>query len=234
MDTENVGEIMVDKRAAPQGMGPEGPASIDYIRFFRAIDCIIAGIIMLICLLSLKRMFDVLPVPFIQYFYVIAAYLIFYGAMWFPQSGFKLFLYNKSLMALKWSSFVVLLLSPFLHWWSQDPERTYLLMNFMGLCIASAIMIVCISNLAYAVAREDNLILISWMSRISRLAALYLMLAPVIAFFVTVIFGKCSGQDIFLFIVKVERWQLLIFLFPVVLSLATLMQLRYAKYRKLK
>ena len=234
LDPERVEKALSGNEPAPHGALAPELAAIENIRFFRALDSMIAGLILLIFLLSLKRMMDVLPIPYIQYFYIIPVYLVFYGAISLPATGFKLFLYGKACARLKWSAFMVLLLSPFLHWWLEDPESTYLLVNFIGLCIAAAIFIVSLSNLVYAVSKEDNLVLISGMSRLARFSSLYLMLAPVLAFFVTVIFGKSSGQDIFMFVVKIERWELLVFFFPVILSLGMLMQLRYAKYRKLK
>ena len=98
----------------------------------------------------------------------------------------------------------------------------------------SSVFLVYLSNLVYAISKEDNLIWTCRLSRITRFSALYLMLAPVLALFVTVTFGRCSGMDIFYFFIRLEEWKLLVFLFPVILSVIVLIQLRIEKYRNLK
>ena len=202
--------------------------------FLRGFDTIIIGIILLACLLNFKYMTDILPIPFIQYIYLIPVILIFKGVLSFPGTGFKLFQYGKALERLTLSASVLLLLSPFLHWWLQNSDSPFLLYNFLVLCMMSSVFLVYLSNLANAISKEDNLIWICRLSRITRFSALYLMLAPVLALFVTVTFGKCSGVDIFYFFIRLENWKLFVFLFPVVLTLTVLIKLRFEKHRKLK
>lgn len=221
--------------AAPSGDASAGASSmLENVMFFRALDNISYGIILLIFLLSFKDMLDALPIPFVEYFYIIPTYMIFSGVMHFPEKGFKLFLYKKALFRLTVGALAMFLLSPFLHWWSQDTNSSYLLFNFLLLCLSGAFFITSLSNLFYAVSKEENLVWILRISRLTRLASLYLMMAPLLAFFVTVLFGKCTGQDILLFVVRLEKWELLLFLFPVLLAMVMLLQLRYAKYRNLK
>lgn len=204
------------------------------IEFFRALDTTIAGIILLACLLNFKYITDILPIPFVQYIYLIPVLLIFKGVFSFPASGFKLFQYSKALERLIWSASALLLFSPFLNWWMQCTDSSYLLYNFLFLCMISSVFLVYLANMVYAISKEDNLIWICRLSRITRFSALYLMLAPVLALFVTVFFGKSSGRDILWFFVRLEKWKLLVFFFPVVLSLIVLIQLRFEKYRNLK
>ena len=202
--------------------------------FLIGLDTIIIGIILLAGLLNFKYMTDILPIPFIQYVYLVPVILIFKGVLSFPGAGFKLFQYGKARERLILSASVLLLLSPFLHWWLRNTDSPFLLYNFLGLCMMSSVFLVYLSNLAHAMSKEDNLVWSCRLSRITRFSALYLMLAPVLALFVTVTFGKCSGQDIFYFFVQLENWKLLVFLFPVILSLIVLIQLRIEKYRNLK
>lgn len=202
--------------------------------FLSALDAIILGIIILACLLNFKYMLDILPIPFIQYVYIIPVLLIFMGVRRFPKTGFKLFLYGKALQRLTWSAAVLLFLSPFLHWWMRDTDSLYLLYNFMFLSMVSSVFLVYLSNLVHAISKEDNLPWTGRLSRITRFSALYLMLAPALALFVTVTFGKCSGQDIFYFFFRLENWKLLVFFFPAILSVVALIQLRFEKYRKMK
>ena len=204
------------------------------LEFFRAIDTIIAGIVLLACLLNFKYMTDILPIPFVQYIYLIPVLFIFRGGLSFPGTGFKLFQYGKALERLIWSVSALLLLSPFLHWWMRNADSLYLLYNFLFLCMLSSIFLVYLSNLSHAISKEDNLVWMCRLARITRFSALYLMLAPVLALFVTVAFGKSSGQDIFWFFIRLEKWKLLVFLSPVVLSLIVLIQLRFEKYRNMK
>jgi hypothetical protein len=202
--------------------------------FLRAIDAIIIGIVSLSCLLNFKYMTDILPIPFIQYIYLIPVILIFRGVRSLPRTGFKLLQYGKELERLNWAASALLLLAPFLHWWLRNTEDSFLLYNFLCLCMITSVFLVYLSNLANVISKEDNLLGICRLSRITRFAALYLMLAPVLALFVTVTFGKCSGVDIFYFFIRLENWKLFVFLFPVVLSLIVLIQLRFEKHRKLK
>ncbi len=202
--------------------------------FLRGLDTIIAGIILLACLLNFKYMTDILPIPFIQYVYLIPVILIFKGVLSFPGTGFKLFQYGRALERLTLSASALLLLSPFLHWWLRNTDSPFLLYNFLFLCMMSSVFLVYLSNLAHAISKEDNLPWTGRLSRITRFSALYLMLAPVLALFVTVTFGRCSGMDIFYFFIRLEEWKLLVFLFPVILSLILLIQLRFEKYRNLK
>jgi hypothetical protein len=98
----------------------------------------------------------------------------------------------------------------------------------------SSVFLVYLSNMAHAISKEDNLIWLCRLSRITRFSVLYLMLAPVIALFVAVFFGKSLGRDILWFFIRLEKWKILVFFFPVVLSLIVLIQLRFEKYRNLK
>lgn len=214
--------------------GVHGNEPLRTFEFSRALDTVIIGIILLSCLLNFKFMTDVLPIPFIQYVYLIPVILIFKGVMSFPGNGFKLFQYSKALERLAWSASALLFLSPFLHWWTRDTDSLYLLYNFLLLCMMSSVFLVYLSNLAHAISREDNLVWSCRLSRLTRFSALYLMLAPVLALFVTVTFGKCSGQDIFYFFIRLEDWKLMIFFFPVILTLIVLIQIRFEKYRNLK
>ena len=204
------------------------------LEFFRALDITIAGIIFLACLLNFKYITDILPIPFIQYIYILPVLLIFTGVLSFPVSGFKLFQYGKAHERLIWSASALLFLSPFLNWWIQYADSPYLLYNFLFLCMMSSVFLVYLSNMAHAISKEDNLIWMCRLSRITRFSVLYLMLAPVLALFVTVFFGKSSGRDILWFFIQLEKWKLLVFFFPVVLSLIVLIQLRFEKYRNLK
>ncbi len=202
--------------------------------FLKGLDAIISGIILLACLLNFKYITDVLPIPFIQYVYLIPVILIFKGVLSFPETGFKLFQYGKARERLTLTASVLLLLSPFLHWWLRNTDRPFLLYNFLFLCMMSSVFLVYLSNLVYAISKEDNLIWTCRLSRVTRFSALYLMLAPVLALFVTVTFGRCSGMDIFYFFIRLEEWKLLVFLFPAILSVIVLIQLRIEKYRNLK
>jgi hypothetical protein len=202
--------------------------------FLRGLDAIIIGIVLLACLLNFKYVTDILPIPFIQYIYLIPVILIFMGARSFPVTGFKLFQYGKALERLTLSAAALLLLSPFLHWWLRDTDSQFLLYNFLVLCMMSSVFLVYLSNLVHAISKEDNLIWLCRLSRITRFSALYLMLAPVLALFATVTFGRCSGRDIFWFFIQFEEWKLFVFFFPVILSLIILIQLRFEKYRSLK
>jgi len=170
----------------------------------------------------------------VEYAYIIPVYMLFSGAMHFPEKAFQLFLYRKSLSRLVAVSLVMMLLSPFLQWWLQDTNSYYLLFNFLFLCLSGAFFIASLANLFHAVSKEEGFRWISAMSRLTRLGALYLMMAPLLAFFATVLFGKCTGRDILLFVARLEKWELLIFLFPVLIAMTMLLQLRYAKYRNLK
>ncbi|MCX6983493.1 MAG: hypothetical protein NT118_01905, partial [Lentisphaerae bacterium] len=119
-------------------------------------------------------------------------------------------------------------------WWLRNADSPFLLYNFLVLCMISSVFLVYLSNLVHAISKEDNLVWICRLSRITRFSVLYLMLAPVLALFATVTFGKCSGQDIFWFFIQFEEWKLLVFFSPVILSLIILIQLRFEKYRSLK
>lgn len=214
--------------------GVNGNEPLRTLEFSKALDTVIMGIILLSCLLNFKFMTDVLPIPFIQYVYLIPVTIIFKGVMSFPESGFKLFQYSKALERLAWSASALLFLSPFLHWWMRDTDSLYLLYNFLLLCMMSSVFLVYLSNLAHAISKEDNMIWSCRLSRIARFSALYLMLAPVLALFVTVTFGKCAGQDIFYFFIRLEDWKLMVFFSPVILTLIVLMHIRLKKYRNQK
>jgi hypothetical protein len=234
LDTDGQNSFSNPDRISVDSSVHEEGEPLRSLKFLRAFDTIITGIILLVCFLNFKYITDVMPIPFIQYLYLVPVLLIFKGVLLFPKTGFKLFQYGRELERLTWSVFLLLFLSPFLNWWLQNPDRPYLLYNFLLLCVTSSVFLVYLSNLVYAISKEDNLIWICRLSRIMRFSALYLMLAAVLALFVTVTFGKCSGEDIFFFFVRLEDWKLLVFLFPVILSLIVLIQLRFKKYRKLK
>jgi len=229
--TDNMAQPCANAGAGP---GADKSNVLVNVMFFRALDNISYGAVILIFLLCFKEMLDMLPIPFVQYFYIVPIYMIFSGVMLFPEKGFQLFQYRKALFRLVWGAIVMLLLSPFLQWWSVDTNSPYLLFNFLLFGISVGFFIISLANLFHAVAREEGIRWVSHLSRLTRFTALYLMMAPLLAFFVTVLLGKCVGQDIFLFVVRLEKWKLIVFLFPVFLALTMLIQLRYAKYRNLK
>ncbi len=212
----------------------EVDGAVRNFEFLRALDTVVTGIILLACLLNFKYITDILPIPLVQYIYLVPVLIIFKGVLGFPGTGFKLFQYGKARERLVWSAAALLFFSPFLHWWMRNADSLYLLYNFLFSCMLASVFLVYLSNLAFAMSKEDNLIWTCRLSRMTRFSILYLMLAPVLALFTTVTFGKCSGQDIFHFFIGLENWKLLVFLFPVILSLIVLIQLRFEKYRKLK
>jgi len=234
LDSEKIDNMAPPCANGAAGAEAEKSSILVNVMFFRALDNVSFGTILLVFLLCFKGMLDVLPIPFIQYSYIIPIYMIFSGVMHFPEKGFQLFQYRKSLFRLVWGTIFMLLLSPFLQWWSIDTNSPYLLFNFLLFCISVVFFIISLSNLFNAVAREEGIRWVSRISRLTRFTALYLMMAPLLAFFVTVLLGKCVGQDIFLFVVRLEKWKLIVFLVPVFLTLMMLIQLRYAKYRNLK
>lgn len=196
------------------------------LRLLRTFDYIFFGFLILLFLIAFRSVIYTIPVLYIRYLYLLPTFFILFHIYKISPEGFTLLEWEKTLLRLKWSAFITAFLSPFWAWWHDAVNSLYCLVNLALLCISASIFLFNLVGLIIVITKEKNLRRLGWWAKTTRLAIIYMMIAPVAAFFITAWFGKNSGNDIFLFLNRLERWKLLIFCSPVFMTIGLVWRLR--------
>lgn len=197
------------------------------LRLLRAFDYIFFGFLILFFLIGFKSLIYTIPIFYIHYLYLLPTFFILFHVYKISPEGFTLLEWEKTLLRLKGSAVITTFLSPFWAWWHNAVNSLYCLVNLALLCISASVFLFNLVGLIIVITKEKNLRGLGWWAKTTRLAIIYMMIAPVAAFFITAWFGKNSGNDIFLFLSRMERWKLLIFCSPVFMTLGLVWKLRH-------
>ena len=199
---------------------------IDEVKCIRALDGLISGSCMIILLLFISRMLITLPILIAKYFYLIPVLFSFITIMRIPKklhSGEK---WLSALGRLRLFAFVALGVSPFWVWWNNNLNSNYFLFN-NGIFIFS--LILCLYNMISIVSASAEEYAYEWFfvfTRFARMALIYVLIAPVMAFFFTVWLSQQGGKEIIIILFQIQGWDLIIFGVPFALTMYILWQWR--------
>ena len=182
-------------------------------------DGIISGIFLLALLLFFSPMIMTFPVRIFRYFYIVPVGFVFILIMTIPRDLQESLKWKSGLGRLRFFAYLSLGVSPFWVWWHADINNSYFLAN-IGIFVFSLILgLYNLISVASASVEERSRVIFFLFTRFARMVLIYVMIAPVLAFFITIWVGQGVGRDVIIILYEVRGWYLLVFGLPLFLSL---------------
>jgi len=129
---------------------------------------------------------------------------------------------------VRWSALLMAGLAPFWGWWQLLPDSRYCLVNTALFCLVGQLFLFQVVSSGRIVAEADGHPRLAWFCRITRLAVIYLLLAPALALILTVGYEQNSGLEVWYLLGRLSAWQQLILATPVMLTVAVCWRLSHA------
>lgn len=196
------------------------------VKCIRALDGLISGSFMVLLFLWISRILVSLPISIAKYLYLIPVLFTYITIMSIPKALHSGENWLSSLGRLRIFALIALGVSPFWAWWFNNLNISYFLIN-NGIFIFC--LVLCLYNMisiASASAEEYGIEWFFVFTRFSRLALIYILIAPVLAFFVTVWLAQNGGKEIVIVLMQIQGWDLIIFGIPFSLTMYIMWQWR--------
>ncbi|MBN1864178.1 MAG: hypothetical protein JW808_04695 [Victivallales bacterium] len=204
------------------GNNQENGTLVQEIKCIRALDGIISGVSMVALLLFFSPEIIAFPIKLFRYLYIVPITFVFILVISIPRDLHPSEKWHNGLGRLRFFSFLALGLSPFWVWWHSDINNSYFLSNIAVFVMSLVLCLYNLISIASASAEENSRGLFFLFSRFSRMVLIYVLIAPVLAFFITVWLGQSGGRDIFIVLYQIRGWEIFIFGMPLCLSLYTI------------
>jgi len=189
------------------------------VKCVRALDGLISGAAMIFFFLFSSRILITLPISIAKYLYLIPVLFSFITIMNIPKKLHSSEKWLNALGRLRLFAFIALGISPFWIWWHYNLNSGYFLIN-NGIFVFS--LVLCLYNMISIVSASAEEYAYEWFfvfTRFARLALIYILIAPVMAFFVTVWLGQNGGGEIIIILLQIQGWDLIIFGVPFALTI---------------
>jgi len=188
------------------------------IKSIRALDGLISGAFLVGLFLYFTRELITVPILFVKYLYIIPILFIFITIMNIPKKLYQELKWQHTLERLRFFSFLALGFSPFWIWWHHNLNNRYFLFN-VGIFIFSVILTLYnMISIASVASKENDNNLLFLFTKFARLIVIYILIAPTLAFFITVWLGQNGGKEIIFILVKLQGWSVIIFGVPLLLT----------------
>lgn len=189
------------------------------IKCIRALDGLISGIFLVALFMFFSPLLISLPITIIRYFYLVPILFVFIVIFTIPKRLHKTEKWFSALGRLRLFAFVTLGLSPFWIWWHSNLNNPYFLANIAFFVFSQIMCLYNMISMVSAAAEDDGNERFFLFTRFSRLTVIYVLIAPVLAFFITVWLGKNGGRDIFLVLFQIKGWDIVVFGIPFALTI---------------
>jgi hypothetical protein len=215
---------MTDKQKQPH---------INEVKCIRALDGLISGSCMIILFLFFSRLLIALPILIAKYLYLIPVLFSFITIMNIPKKLHTGEKWISALGRLRLFAFIALGVSPFWAWWHYNLNVSYFLIN-NGIFVFS--LVLCLYNMISIVSASAEEYGYEWFfvfTRFARLALIYILIAPILAFFVTIWLGQNGGKEIIIVLLQIQGWDLFVFGVPFALAMYIMWHWRLLLVRNL-
>ena len=206
---------------------------ITEIKCVRTLDGLISGTFMAAVFMFFSPMLMSLPVTLIRYLYLIPILFVFIIIFTIPKHLHKTEKWYDALGRLRLFAFISLGLAPFWFWWHSSMNNPYLMINVCIFIFAQVMTLYNMMALVSAAAEDDGYTWFLLFTRFSRLVLIYLLIAPLLALFITICLGFIKEIDIFILLFNLKSWDIIIFGVPLGLTLYALWQWRLILVRHL-
>ncbi|NOY74752.1 MAG: hypothetical protein GXP32_03050 [Kiritimatiellaeota bacterium] len=200
----------------------------------RALDAIMWGSCLFIPLILINSFILSVAMPYSRYLYILPLFIIVKSAFKIPMRHHASEEWRSALWRLRATGCVVLAFSPFWAWWDAAPESRYLFANVAGLLLTLFVFIHNFVTLASITAKLSGWPNFFQYTKFTRMAIIYIMIAPVLAFFIAAWHTNTSNWELMFFIFGTKTLLLPIVGLPVVMSLHTLVYWRQTLSRLFK
>lgn len=192
---------------------------IKEIKCIRALDGLISGAFMVALFMFFSPMLMTFPITIIRYFYLIPILFVFIVIFTIPQKLHKTEKWRQALGRLRLFAFLTLGFAPFWVWWHNSPNTPYFLTNIACFIFCQVLCMYNMISMVSSAAEDDGNEWFFLFTRFARLALIYVLIAPILAFFFTVWLGFNGGRDIFLVLFQLKGWDIVVFGVPFALTI---------------
>lgn len=193
-------------------------SSINKIKSIRALDGLISGAFLVGLSLYFTRELIAVPILFIKYLYIIPILFIFITIMNIPKQLYQELKWQHALERLRFFSFLTLAFSPFWIWWHNNLNNRYFLFNVGVFIFSVTLTLYNMISIASIASKENDSSLLFLFTKFARLMVIYILIAPTLAFFITIWLGQNGGKEIIFILVKLQGWSVIIFGVPFLLT----------------
>jgi hypothetical protein len=204
------------------------------IRTLRALDGIMWGSCLFIPLILTNSFLLSVTMPYSRFLYVLPLFIIARSTLKIPMNHHDSEEWRTVLWRLRILSCVVLALSPFWAWWNAAPESRYLFANVALLLLSLFIYMYNFVTLASVTAKLSDWSHFLQYTKFTRMAVIYIMIAPVLAFIIAGWHANNSNWELMFFIFGTKKLLLPIVGLPTIMSLHTLVYWRQSLSRLFK
>ena len=196
------------------------------LKCLRALDGILLGILLLIPLILLQNLLSIIPSVLIKYFFIVPVFIIFISSFKIPYDYHNRKDWKNVLRRIRFFITGSLALSPFWAWWNQAVDNSYLLINILILLLFAMLYIYNLVTLSLVSAIANEWKRFANLAKLTRLAIMYITIAPLFSFLVTVCFVKNTCWEIIIFIFQNQRLILPFLIIPLLMSIFLILQWR--------
>ena len=197
------------------------------LEFMRALDGILLGSGILGAIIILQMWFPVTSRFFIRYIYLIPVFIIMRASFAIPAEKYQADKWIKVTGRFRFFAFALLALSPFWGWWSNSPENSYLQINCMLLLLVAMLYVYNFVSLAVIAGKESDLKAFEIFARITRIAIIYMMIAPLIALFFSITYTRSSSWALIVFLIAHKTLIISIGTIPLFMAIFILLRWRH-------
>lgn len=196
------------------------------VKCIRALDGLISGSFMVLLFLFTSRILIALPISIAKYLYLIPVLFSFITIMHIPKAMHSGENWLNALGRLRLFAFIALGVSPFWAWWHHNLNSSFFLINNGAFIFCLILCLYNMISIASSSAEEYGYEWFFVFTRFSRLALIYILIAPVLAFFVTVWLSQNGGKEIVIVLIQIQGWDLIVFGIPFILTMYIMWQWR--------
>lgn len=195
------------------------------LRLARAFDRFTIGLLGILLALHANPFLTVMPAAYARYLYLLPVWFAALATLHLSSADLPEQEWPKALRRLRWSALAMAGLAPFWGWWQAALNSRYCLFNVGLLCLALVIFLYHLVGSARILAAARGQDWLIHLARVTRLAIVYLLIAPFLAFFLVAWYENSSGHDILLFVDKLSPWKRHVLTAPILLAIMVCWQL---------
>ncbi len=204
---------------------PGGAVDQAALRLARAFDRFTIGLLGIFLALYANPFLTVMSAPYARYLYLLPVWFTALVPVHLAPADLPAPEWAKTLRRLRWSALALAGLAPFWGWWQSALNSRYCLLNVGFLCLALFIYLYHLMGLARIIAEARAQGWLAHFARVTRMAIVYLLIAPVLAFFLVAWYENNSGHDILVFVDKLNPWKRHVLTAPILLAIMVCWQL---------
>jgi hypothetical protein len=220
----------VDSKEAGMTSGMnEAPADELFIRLdldlARTFDRFTAGLAGIILILYANPFLAMSQFPYARFLYLFPVWFTAASVLNLNPRYLADTAWEKAVWRIRWSAIAMAGLAPFWAWWQVALDSRFCIVNLALLCFSLFLFLFNLVGAGRILAEKWGEPWLALSARFTRMAVIYLLIAPVMAFFVTVWYGNNSGHDILSFMQRISWWKRHLLTLPILLTIMICWQL---------